>query len=306
MRKSSFRTTAILGLTVLLTTSALATDLDEASEAGGYYGNLHASLDIEGATTTPAVFIPYLNFGGKVAYDSGPGTFGSQFDADLNYTDLSWISPTITSESVAIAMVDTAAHLTYTVNENNKVGFFGGVSTLTLSTASATGTNSGSLTAGLIGVGIEDIAALSDETSIQVRAAILDPAYISGTFDDGTGPQSATVFLNTGVLGYSVMGGLSHHITNNISARADLSYASFSGGILSSNIAVYNGALTGQYTFDTMPMSLGVTAGYGGVGLGSVSANDFSLGAKATYSFGGPSSGVTGKLFRSGLFSLLN
>jgi hypothetical protein len=306
MRQLSFKSALVFGLFVFSTPYALAADQSAEPASGGYFGNFHASLDIDAINSTPAVFVPYLSVGGKIAYDGSPGEIGYQFDADVNYTDLSWISPTITSSSIGVATVDTAAHLTYIISDNNKVGAFAGLSSITLSTGTASGTNTASLTAGLVGAGLEDIVAVSDDTSMQVRAAILTPGFVSGTYDNGSGPQTASAVLNTGIIGFSVMGGLSHHFNQNISTRADVSYVNFGGGIMTNNLALYNGSITGQYTFDQTPMSLGLTAGYGGGSYAGSSMNDFSLAAKATYSFGGLSSGVTGKLFRSGLFSLLN
>jgi opacity protein-like surface antigen len=295
MRKSNLMLGAILVSSILSSAAAFSADQDMMQAAGGYYGNVHAAVAADVALTSPVIFVPYLNLGGKVAYDGGPGSFGTQFDMDLDYTNLSWISPSITTSSVNLTTIDSAAHLTYIVTDNNKIGAFVGASSLTLSASGS------SLTAGLLGFGVEDVVAINDETSFQVRAALLGPAFISGTYDDGTGPQSASALLDTGVLGYSVMGGVSHKLTSNISARLDASYVKFG-----SDLGLYNGAITGQYTFDTMPMTFGVTAGYGAAGFAGLWSDNVSLSAKATYSFGAPSSGVTGKLFRSGLFSLLN
>jgi hypothetical protein len=306
MRQLGFKSALLVGLSVFTTPYALAGDESAEPGAGGYFGNLHASLDVDATNTTPTVFVPYLGVGGKIAYDSGVGDIGYQLDIDLKYTDLSWVSPSYIATPTGFMTVDTAAHLTYIMSGNNKAGAFAGLSTITLSTGSVTGPNSASVTAGLVGAGVEDILAISDDTSMQVRAAILTPGFISGTYDSGSGPQTVSAALNTGIIGYSVMGGLSHHFSPNISGRADASYVNFGGGIMTNNLTLYNGSITGQYTFDQTPMSLGLTAGYGGGSYAGSSINDFSLAAKASYSFGGPSSGVIGKLFQSGLFSLLN
>jgi hypothetical protein len=306
MRRLGFRSALQFGLCILPISFAIAQDASNVPVAGRYYGNLHAALDVGAINSTPEIYVPYIALGGKVAYDTGPGSFGYQLDTDANYTDLSWISPTITSTSVGLATGEAAAHLTYITGDNNKIGIFVGTSTITLSSGLTSGSNSISITAGLVGIGLEDIVAVSDDTSIQVRAAVMEPGFGSLTFDTGSGSQTFSGSLNTGIVGYSIMGGVSHRFDQNLSGRADISYASFSGNVLPSSLSFYHGSLTGQYTFDESPISLGMTAGYGGGNFGGATISDFSLGAKATYSFGGPSSGVTGKLFHSGLFSLLN
>lgn len=306
MRQLGFKSVLLFSVCAAPFTCAMAGDANNVPVVGGFYGNLHASFDVEAINSTPAVYIPYLALGGKVAYDKGPGTFGYQLDLDAKYTNLSWISPSIPGTSVGLTTGDAAAHLTYITSEDNKIGIFGGASTITLSSGVTSGSNSLSITAGLVGVGLEDIVAVSDDTSIQVRAAVMEPGFVSLTFDTGSGPQTFNGSLNTGIIGYSVMGGVSQRFDQNFSGRADISYASFGGGVLPGNLSLYHGSLTGQYSFDESPISLGMTAGYGGANFGGATMNDYSLEAKATYSFGGPSSGVTGKLFRSGLFSFLN
>lgn len=306
MRQLGLKSALLFGLCTLPVACAMAGELSNLPVAGGYYGNLHAALDVGAINSTPEAYVPYIALGGKIAYDNGPGSFGYQLDTDANYTDLSWISPSITTTSVGLATGDAAAHLTYITSDNNKIGIFGGASTIALSSGLTSGSNSLSITAGLVGAGLEDIIAVSDDTSIQVRAAIMEPGFVSLTFDTGSGPQTYSGSLNTGIVGYSLMGGVSHHFDQNFSGRAEISYASFGGSVLPSSFSFYHGSFTGQYTFDESPISLGMTAGYGGGNFGGATMSDFSLGAKATYSFGGPSSGVTGKLFHSGLFSLLN
>ena len=306
MRQLSFKTALLFGFCVFITPYAMAADEDAAPPLGGYYGNLHASIDVEAVNSTPTVFVPYLGAGGKIAYDGGPGSMGYQLDADVNYSDLSWVSPSITTTSVGLTTVDSAAHLTYITSNDNKVGAFAGVSTLSLSTGINSGTNSASVTAGLVGAGLEDIVAVTDDTTIQVRVALFTPAFVSATYDTGSGPQTVNATLNTGIIGYSIMGGLSHRFTSNLSARADASYADFGGGIMTDSLMLYNGSLTGQYTFDETPVSLGLSAGYGGASYAGTSMDAFTFAAKASYSFGGVTDGVTGKLFRSGLFSLFN
>jgi hypothetical protein len=62
------------------------------------------------------------------------------------------------------------------------------------------------------------------------------------------------------------------------------------------------GAVAGfDYIFDGMPLSLGLQGGYESINYNGTVTNQITTSTKLTYSFGGPSKGAEGKLFRSGL-----
>ncbi|MDP8996999.1 MAG: hypothetical protein M3O03_08370 [Pseudomonadota bacterium] len=67
------------------------------------------------------------------------------------------------------------------------------------------------------------------------------------------------------------------------------------------------GAIGGvDYIFDGMPLSLGLQAGYESIDYNGTTTNAVTTSTKLTYSFGGPSSGARGKLFRSGLLNFFS
>jgi len=317
MRRFGFGSALLLSVVFFPASLAMAGDADPQESTGNFYGNLHGSVGFEDAISGTTAFVPYLNVGGKIAYDQDPGSFGSQFDAEYNYSDASWFNTLATGAVANFGALDTAAHLTYIVDQDRKVGLYTGYSSLGLNAKNPNAPNISlgsqqnlqelDTTAGYMGLGVEAMFALSDQTSMQVRAAILQQVYTSLTTDTGTGPTTSSGYNPfSGPLGFSVAASASHYFTPNISARADANYAQFNLSSTNSNLSLYNAALTGQYNFDSMPLSLGTTAGYGGVAANGSWINDWSLSARATLSFGGPPQGVKGRLFRSGLFSVLN
>jgi hypothetical protein len=278
---------------------------------GGIYGNLHAgtfgNFDSSGDED---ITIPAINVGGKVAHDRSETPWGWQFDSDLTYVDFDWVHPSINDVDGHLAVVDTAAHLTYRPNGSSKLGLFAGYGSITFGVKDTTGAGfdlfddvgltKASLTLGTGAIGFEGMTAISDSTWIQGRLGLIDPLYVSVRASDGvtTSSISETDFLGNN-LGGMVSASMIHSFNNNFSGRAEATYAKF-GITGDSDIDMLNLALTANYTFDQSPFTVAVSGGYNKMSIDDVSSDGFSLGTKLIWSFGGPTFGSTGKTFRSG------
>jgi hypothetical protein len=316
MRKFSFSAALLLSVVVFPATAAWADD-GEPESTGSFYGNLHGSFGVDENLTNSVVYVPYLNMGGKFAYDDVAGSFGAQFDLDYKYADFAFISPKLSGVKGNQSEIDTAAHLTYLQDDDKKIGFFGGYSSrasnyysvagVTPNYFSVTGLQRSEITYGVAGLGAEGLFAVGADTSMQVRAAILMPAYLNGVLDTGAGPVTQTgIGPDFSKLGYMVAAGASHQIGSNISARLDASYANFSVKDLGTNVSELNTSVSAQYSLESLPLSLGMTWGYVHETVQGAGSDGIYSTAKMTYSFGGPSQGAHGKLFRSGLLGWAN
>ena len=293
---------------------AIAGDLEAngtpAQDQGAFFGNLHGTLGTE-ISSSNGRLLPLVNGGGKIAYDAGPGAFGSQIDLDYTLHDASWDSPSVAPVTGTNAEVNAAAHLTYLIDENRKLGIFAGYRALrkdyqdpngTLSLGSSTGLTSYNTLSQSLGVGVEGLIAISDTSSLQARVALLDRYDSLITTNGGAGPVSTETFnLIPASFGYLAAIGGNHQFNQNLSARADLTYFNILPTASNDQFIMASAAL--QYSFDSMPLSLGIVGGLEEQSSSTGWTNTTYVGSKITYSFGGPSKGATGKLFRSGLFS---
>ena len=293
---------------------AIAGDLEAngtpAQDQGAFFGNLHGTMGTE-IVSSNGRLLPVINGGGKFAYDAGPGAFGTQFDVDYFYHDLGWDVPGLGTITGTFSEVNTAAHLTYLIDEDRKIGFFAGYRSFTKNENDSAGTLShGSLT-GLtsfntlfqtIGVGAEGLIAVSDTTYIQARAALLDNFDDRVTTNNGSGNVTTDTFnLLPTEFGYTATLGINHQFNQNISGKMDFTYLNILPSSSNDQFVIANTGL--QYTFDTMPLSVGGVASLIDESSSTGWTQHLYAGAKFTYSFGGSSKGAKGKLFRSGLFN---
>ena len=314
MHKSIFVFVASALMLSVVNTPSYAGDGDPdgslPQSAGVFFGNLHGTIGTEIASSNGRL-LPLINGGGKIAYDSGPGGFGSQFDADYSLHDASWDYPGVAPTTGNSSEINTAAHLTYLIDDDRKIGLFAGYRafrknyqdpTGALSLGSSTSLTSYSTLSQALGVGIEGLIAISDASSLQGRVAILDRYDGLTTTNGGAGPISTETFnLIPANFGYLVAVGGNHQFNENLSARADLTYYNILPTVSNDKFIMASAAL--QYTLDSMPLSLGLVGGLEEQSSSTGWTNTTYLGSKITYSFGGPSNGAKGKLFRSGLFS---
>ncbi len=286
-------------------------------ESSKIYGNLHGTFAADTNDRGTAHTTANLNGGGKFAYEGGLSELGMQFDADYWRQDYSWAVPSYAPYTGGITQVDVAAHVTQLIDQDKKIGAFVGyysqngllrdTSGPTLSYQGVTGYNAVSTTTGFFGLGGEGLWAFDNNTSVQLRAAALTTIVNQTGLDTGTGLVNTGGFgIDFSNLGGTVSVGGNRQLNENWSLNGDLGMFYLSQGSISTNWLSYGGQFGAKYTFDGMPFSIGVKAGYQADQVNGVSAGHFASATTFTYSFGGPSHGAEGKLFRSGLFSFLN
>jgi len=271
----------------------------------GFYGNLHTTFGVDETLNPAIVNLPYGAFGGKFAYEAAPQDWGFQADLDYKYSDITWSSPQVIGLTGNQSEIDSAIHATYAIDNSKKFGFFTGYSGRNTSLVTSTASNT--LNYGIQGLGAEGLMAVGDGTAVQIRAAILVPIYDNSVINSGSGPvTTGSLGPDFGHLGYMVAAGASQQLMHNISARVDATYANFTVKDIGTNISEMNAQFSTQYTFDTIPLTLGAAVGYGRETVAGVSYDTFTAMNKLTYSFGGPAHGVHGRLFRSGVLGWAN
>jgi hypothetical protein len=293
---------------------AFAADYETQGEpimVGGYYGNLQAGgfVGIDSAGSK-SVQIPGVQLSGKFAYDKTESPWGWQADGNWSYVELGWIKPSIDEVDGHFAAADSALHLTYRPTTTSKLGLFAGYSNLSFGVEDSSGGTfdlfddvglvSAEINLGSGAVGVEALQSFSDQTWIQGRVAFVDPMNVKLTASDGvtTDSESGSDLFGD-IIGGMAGASLHHAFTQNISARAEATYLGLHARD-AGNLAVVNVALTGNYTFENMPLSLGVSGGYASLIADGESTDSFTASTKLTWSFGGPSQGSSGKLFRGG------
>ena len=277
--------------------------------ATGWYGNVHLS---SGSDTNPSftALVGIVNVGGKVAYEGGVGQLGYQADADIWYSDLAWSYPASTAFSGNSGELDSALHLTYQLDDSKKLGLFVSVSDFNNKLRETNGVllpggfQSIGSNMGITGLGVESLWTFGSGTTVQVRAAGVSRIYNSTTTDTGAGPTTTGGFqFNLADYGAVVALGANQHLGDNWSLHGDLGLMNMTLGSTSSTEMAW-GAVGGfDYTFDGMPLSLGLQGGYESINYNGAVTNQITTSTKLTYSFGGPSKGAQGKLFRSGLLN---
>lgn len=277
--------------------------------ATGWYGNVHLS---SGSDTNPSftALVGMVNVGGKVAYEGGVGQLGYQADADIWYSNLALSYPSTTAFTGNSGEVDAAAHLTYQLDDSKKLGLFVSVSDFNNKLRETNGVllpggfQSIGSNMGITGLGVESLWTFGSGTTVQVRAAGVSRIYNSTTTDTGAGPTTTGGFqFNLADYGAVVALGANQHLGDNWSLHGDLGLMNMTLGSTSSTEMAW-GAVGGfDYTFDGMPLSLGLQGGYESINYNGAVTNQITTSGKLTYSFGGPSKGAQGKLFRSGLLN---
>lgn len=277
--------------------------------APSYYGNFHAT---SGSDADPSFskLVGVANVGGKFAYEGGVGQLGYQADADIWYSDLAWSYPATTAFSGNSGEAEAALHLTYQLDDSKKFGLFASYSDFSNNLAETNGVllpggykTTGS-NMGVTGLGVEGLWAFGSGTTVQLRSAAVTRVFNSATTDTGSGPTTTGGFqFNLADYGAVVALGANQRIGDNWSLHGDLGVMNMILGSTSSTELAW-GAVGGfDYTFNGMPLSLGLQGGYESIDYNGTTTNAVTTSTKLTYSFGGPSSGARGKLFRSGLLN---
>jgi len=130
-------------------------------------------------------------------------------------------------------------------------------------------------------LGAEVLYSLSDATWVQAQVAVLDPT-------------------KTGELGWGVGGSINHHLTQNVSLRAEAAYNDYP----TPGLSAYGAEIGMLYTFDETPVSVGLSAGYNRMITSAAVLDEYQVSLKLQYSFGGMAEGAQGKLFRTSVLGL--
>jgi hypothetical protein len=274
---------------LLTTTTSFARAADQDEVVGDkIYGNLrlntHSYLDKIGGTD---VLSGSLGFGGKVAYESGSSYWGYQADIDIDSFDSAWMEP-VPAAAGSLTVYDMALHATYRSSETGKVGAYLG---FVYADSAFGGPGFGASRS--LALGVEGLSMVSESTWVQGRIGVYDPIFVNIT---GAGSQTDLI---GDAIGGTVGASVHHAWNSNFSTRvaANLTYVAVSGAADQQILTI---GANGNYTFDSMPVSVGLSAGYSEFDLGGEAPGGITLGSNLTWSFGGPSIGSTGKLFSGG------
>jgi hypothetical protein len=276
-----------------------------------FFGNIHISA-IENQVTPgggSSVTFPAINIGGTFSIEPIESNIGLQFDFGGDGYSETWIRPTIPAEGTntdAMAVI----HGTYIVNDDIKVGVFGGteginqnltkITSPTFTFLGQTNLASASNKLKIASFGAEALYSLSPETWIQARAGLVRPMSATTSFTDATTALTTTTSFDLSQdRGYEFGLGYRTGFGSNFSVRADANFISIlpsAGGYANR----FNTLLTGQYIFDSMPLAAMAQVGYQKETYNSGNNyDDISVSTGLSWSFGGVTDSVRGKLFRS-------
>ena len=165
----------------------------------------------------------------------------------------------------AVTWAQITGHVTKAMSQQAKIGAFVGVDK-----------------SQAVSLGAEAMTTLSDDTWAQAQFAIIDSTQSS-------------------LIAYGVGGSLHQRLSNNFHLRGDVAYNNFP----TLGLSLYGGEAALQYTFDTFPASIGVSGGYNyGAAASGARLGEYLISVKLQHSFGGPSEGIRGKLFRTNVLGL--
>ena len=164
----------------------------------------------------------------------------------------------------SIMWAQGTAHLTKAISQDSKIGAFVGYD------KSQT-----------ISFGAEGLTTLSNNTWAQAQVAIIDSTQAS-------------------LIAYGFGGSVHQKLSNNFNLRADSVFNTYP----TLGLSAYGADAAIMYTLDSAPASFGLTGGYNVLTASGVGIGEYTLAAKIQYSFGGPSDGVRGKLFRTNVLGL--
>lgn len=299
--------------TLALATAAKAGDVDAGGDGPSVFGNVHVSANyMDTSSNGYSNATPSVNFGGKISYEPVGSRFGVQLDLEGMGFAYQWTTPTLPIEGTSTGAL-SVAHLTFAVNDDFKLGAFGGYETLnqdltkiidpTLNYRGQTNLSAASSKLNLGSIGVEALFNLSEEASVQGRIGMMLPQNITQSFTDATTlATTSTYFDITDDKGYLV--GFSGRVglSQAFSMRGDINYFSLqpqSGGYVDH----LDTAATGQYIFSSLPLAAYAQAAYQ-IETSDTSSdiNVVTLRTGLTWSFGGPTGTTRGKLFRSAGF----
>ena len=297
-----------------MTGAASAGDLRPSIDDQGteYFGNVFIGAGIE-TGRVPAVpsgvgidvQIPRVDFGGKFAFDPVDGSTGFQLDANGAYSDMGLAFGTNTV-SGSVIKGEAMAHITHGFNDHFKFGGFFGVESQNLTFNSTTNPGlSRVLNADASTIGVEGLYVFSDQTWLQGHVGLVDMNYLSDVNTMKTPNFSSTVSDFFGAhLGYGAGASVNHTFNQNFGVRGDIAYTNFTANAVNPNFDILSTKATLQYTMDTMPLTFAISAGHDSTSWYTDGGGSYNGDLKIQWSFGGPSEGTRGKLFRTNVLGL--
>ncbi|HMT14161.1 MAG TPA: hypothetical protein PKE19_05370 [Aestuariivirga sp.] len=293
---------------VLLSGSA-AFSADLAPLDSGWFGQIHGGAKFiyyDPSGSSQELYAPYLNIGGKVAYEPLSTTLGGQLDLDYNFLPLNWIHPDVDA-SGDLSDLLAVAHITYRISDATKLGAYVGYERAMLSLDGGTflddaGLTDADINGNTLVYGLEAMHAYSDATWIEARLGIIDPmsAKISATNTAGVSDSITYKDHGNDVWLINAGLGLHHQLSQNFGLRGDLNYAYLmKSDYIDQHVGLLNASATGEYRFDAVPLTTGLTVGTLTVFANGESETAFQARGSLTWAFGGAPAGARGHLFTS-------
>jgi hypothetical protein len=274
------------------------------------FGNLHLSTDYSDTSSQGySESVPSVNVGGKISYEPAASQVGVQLDFEGSVYDHAWIKPTLPIEGTSFNGL-AVAHLTYAVNDDLKLGAFGGyenathditkITDPTYSYLGVTNLLSATNEMNIASFGVEALYIVNDQATVQGRVGVVRPQDAEISVTDATTLAKTTLkFDLTKDSGYEFGLGGRYNLTPQLSLRADANFISIlpDDGGYSNRL---NTMATGQYVFSSLPIAAYVQGAFQYETSDSGSSYDtYTFRSGVAWSFGGVTPSVRGKLFRS-------
>lgn len=284
--------------------AAFAADLQRSAppvpppvESSGWVWFGEGTLGLQSAMVKPKeaddlYFAPYVEVGGKVAFQPAFSRFGAQVDLQYSGLDVRWISPGLKGSGAA-GDIRGIAHLSWLYSDQLKLGAFAGLQQDYL-IGKSTGGSSGRLDITSWRAGVEGLYTSSPSTTWFAHVAYLDPWREADETDSFTDGSNA-------VWGGQIGASVDHRFAAAWKAGASVEYTWLQirgAGHLS--VLDLGGKL--EHELGVVPGTLAVNAAWrpafaSGDGA-SRTENTFGLGLRYTYRFGAPETSAATTLLR--------
>jgi hypothetical protein len=271
------------------------------------FGNVQTGVSYSsGSIDGTKISSPYGKIAGHVALDFDDSPIGFQFDLDGNATSLKFIRPSLPIEGHA-SDISAIGHITLTTNDYLKLGVYGGyenanvtltkITDPTLNVLNYLNVSKASGSLDFISIGGEALYAYSPSSWVQMRAGYIHPKSWSLSLTDATTNLEQSVGQNIeNANGMQIGFGVREGLSNNWSVRGDTNFTTLfpDNGYYLSLLDVQ---LTGQYSFDAVPLAATAAVGYDQTFTNGNSSGSWTAKTGLSLSFGAPSLTAKGRLF---------
>jgi hypothetical protein len=299
---------AVSFLGLIMSGSVQAGDLDTGNDSN-FFGNIRFALGYQSSSAGgSALSDPYSHVVGKFAIQPVDSRLGIQVDFGGQGEVLNLIRPSLPIDGTYITS-NSVAHVSYDVNDDVKLGVFGGfehhnetltkVTDPTYSYYGLSNLSKASHNYNAAQLGIEALYAIDPQSWVQGRIGYVQPLSASNSWTDTTGTATLSNSIDlTKDHGFEIGLGARFGITPHVSLRGDTNFYSLalSGGGYEDQLS---SLVTAQYIFGSMPLSAYVEGGYNHYFTDAVSVDTAKVAVGMSWSFGGTTDTVRGKLFRS-------